>query len=329
MNLPRFVSVGEVEWGRLDELIRKAQGRPERLGAAGVRELGTRYRAVVADLARARSSFPGDPITRRLEYLALQGRQLVYDNEITRPSLRRFMGTTYWQLVRSRPKFLFAALGFLLVPALLAAAWAVIDPGAATGLVPGEFRNVLDPGEQGTDMGLTLAEEVGFSTLLAQHNVLISFMAFAFGMFWCIGTVYVLIHNGLFFGAIGGLLFQSGNGAFFLELTAAHGLLELSGTVVAAAAGLRMGWALVDPDKRPRREVLVEEARNAVLIVLGSIPMFLVAALIEGFISRRGLSAPPVAIVGVLLAGGYWLTVWRRGGASRDAQMRESALTSR
>jgi uncharacterized membrane protein SpoIIM required for sporulation len=91
-----------------------------------------------------------------------------------------------------------------------------------------------------------------------------------------------------------------------------HGVLELSLIVVTAAAGMRMGWALVDPGRRTRSRALADEARLAVLIVLGSVPWFVLAGLVEGFLTPQQPGLLVAIVVGCGLAAAYWgLVVWR------------------
>ena len=317
MNLQRFVDQREPEWRRLEELIGRAGNRPERLGGEALLELGTRYRGVVADLSLARQHFPGDPVTARLESLAVSARRLVYDSERRTRSVRTFFATRYWQLIASRPAPLFTAVGLLLVPALLALWWSYLDPASALGLVPAEFRDVLRPGPEGTDQGMSVAEQAAFSGFLISHNTQVAILAFAAGIFFGIGTAYILITNGVLLGAIAGLLFQTGNTEFFFALVAGHGVIELSAIIVAGAAGLRMGWALVDPGLDRRTEAFTREARAGVLIVLGTIPWFVVAGIIEAFASRRGIGAAPLIVLGLAVGALYWGLVVVRG-RSRD-----------
>jgi uncharacterized membrane protein SpoIIM required for sporulation len=66
-----------------------------------------------------------------------------------------------------------------------------------------------------------------------------------------------------------------------------HGFLEIMAICIAGGAGLRIGWSLIDPGDRPRSVALQEEATDAVLVVIGVIPAFAIAALIEGFVTGR------------------------------------------
>ena len=90
-------------------------------------------------------------------------------------------------------------------------------------------------------------------------------------------------------------------------------MLELSAIVVGAAAGLRMGWALVDPGLRSRSDALRDAAQGAIRMVVGTVPWFIVAGIIEAFVSRRGLPALPMAIVGIAVGATYWSLVAFQG----------------
>ena len=119
--------------------------------------------------------------------------------------------------------------------------------------MPGEYQSVTQPRAEGQDLGLAPDEEAAFSAAIFTNNIRVTLLAFAAGILVGIGTAAVLILNGVLLGAIGGLAVGAGNGRPFFELVAAHGVLELSCIVVAGAAGLRFGWALVEPGHRNAR----------------------------------------------------------------------------
>ena len=165
--------------------------------------------------------------------------------------------------MRERPALLLISALLLFGPWVLAAVWAVRDPGAASGVVPSEYRSVTEPRERGTDLGLTTDRQAAFSSEIFTNNIRVTIVAFAGGIAAGIGTAALLVYQGVLFGAITGLAIWAGNGASFFELVTAHGVLELSCIVVASAAGLRMGWALVSPGHRRRGVALAAEARVA------------------------------------------------------------------
>jgi uncharacterized membrane protein SpoIIM required for sporulation len=311
-NLDQFVSERAPTWAELEQLVTRAGGRPSRLGADGVRRIGETYRATAADLAIARRRFPGDAVVARLEQLVARSRPVVYNAPTSRTGVVAFFTTRYWQRVRERKVMLLISFLCLAVPTLLGGYWAWRDPGPASGLVPGKYQAVTQPRTPGESLGLSLDEESALASQIFTNNITVTFVAFAGGLFFGVGTLWVLLQNGLILGVVGGLAIGSGNGRPFFELVTAHGVLELSCIIVAGAAGLRMGWALIDPGNRTRGEALRTEARAAVEIILGTMPWLVVAGLVEGFLTPSGTGLDAVLAVGFSLGLIYWgLVLWR------------------
>ncbi len=247
-----------------------------------------------------------------LERLVARAHSAVYQAEPQRTTLTSFLTREYWRLIAGRPVLIAIATVLLLAPAMLAGIWAVNDPGKAGGLVPEEYQAVTQPRTDDQNLDLSLEAEIGFSTAIFTNNVRVSFLAFAGGILLGLGTAVVLVYNGTFFGAIAGLAIGAGNGGPFFELVSAHGVLELSCIIVTAAAGLRIGWALIEPGRRKRVDALVAEGKDAVAIVLGTIPWLVLAGLVEGFITPRGIGLLPAVSFGWALAGIFWgLVAWR------------------
>ena len=314
MRLDRFIAARQEAWSELEALVAQAGTRPERLGVKGVLRLGALYRRAAADLSLARTAFPGDPVERRLEKLVLRSRQLVY-GDAPRARVLAFFATGYWQRVMERPVPLLAAAALLFVPMALAAVWALDDPHAAMGVVPAEFAGAAEPGD-GPGV-LSPSEQAGLASEIFTNNIQVSLLAIAGGVLLGLGTALVLVYNGTFIGALGGLAGGAGHSEPFFTLVVPHGVLELSCIVVTAAAGLRLGWALVEPGPRSRLESARREARPAMAMVLGTIPWFVLAGLVEGFVtgSLPGLGA--AIFVGVALGAVYWTLLLWRGRQSR------------
>jgi len=312
-NLDEFVRDRAATWTQLDGLLDAAGGSPARLGADGVRRLGACYRATAADLAYARRRFPGDPIAVQLERLVGRGRQAVYNTSPRSATLREFVSHGYWRRVRERPVLLLFAIVCLMGPTLLAGYWAWRDPGPASGLVPDQYQSVTAPRTPGKDLGVSVDEQSDLAATIFTNNIRVAFFAFAGGILLGLGTVYVLVSNGILGGAVAGLAIGAGNGRPFFELVLAHGVLELSCIAVAGYAGLRLASAIVDPGFRDRGTALREEARAAVEIILGTAVWLVVAGLIEGFLTPAGKGLDVVLIVGFGLGAIFWGLVWWRG----------------
>jgi uncharacterized membrane protein SpoIIM required for sporulation len=193
----------------------------------------------------------------------------------------------------------------------LAAVWAIDDPAAALGVVPAQFQGAADPG--GGAGTLAASDEAALSSQIFTNNIRVTFLAIAGGIFAGLGTAAVTIFNGGFVGAIIGLTIENGSSGELLRLVLPHGVLELSCIVVAATAGLRIGWALVEPGTLTRGESLRREARPAMELVLGTMPWLVLAGLVEGFVSGD-LGLAGAIVLGGGLGVAYWgLVIWRGG----------------
>lgn len=310
MTLNGFLDARAGSWTELEGLLDKAGGKPDRLGADGVMRLGELYRGAAADLAVARRRFPSDPSRQRLERLVGRAAITVYEPRTDRGTIFGYLSRGYWQAIAERPVPVAAAWLMLMVPAVLAAIWAYNEPGPALAFVPEQFRAAADPP---SDAGTTAAQQAVFSSELFTNNIQVTFTAFALGITAGIGTSLLIAYQGLFLGAIAGIALEAGNGKALGEFLVPHGPLELSCIVVAGAAGLRLGWALVDPGNQTRKAALAAQGRVAVGMILGTMPWLVVAGIVEANVRSNGLPAEVLVTVGLGLFALFWSLVILRG----------------
>ena len=307
MRLADFEAEREPGWRELEELLARAHGRAGRLGADDVRRLGTRYRETAADLAHARRAFAAEPVRGRLEALVGAARVVVYAEGEARRSPRAFVTGGYWREVRALGPTLAVSLVVFLAAIGLSALWGATDPEAARGVVPSGFIDATAPPRG--NQGLSATEAAAFSGQILTNNIRVTLLCFAAGLLLGVGSLLLLASNGLIIGALLGVSGDVGTLGQVLRLVTAHGVLELSCIVVAAAAGLRLGWTIVAPGPRTRAAALGAMARPTVAVVLGTAPFLVVAGIAEGFVSPAGSGWPTVLAVGFGLGGAYWLGV--------------------
>jgi uncharacterized membrane protein SpoIIM required for sporulation len=324
-NVDEFVHDRAPAWDELTGLVDAAGTSPAKLGADRVRRLGTLYRATAADLAIARRRYPHDPLVARLDTLVQRGRQAVYHTTPRTASFREFVSHGYWRRVRERPGLLCCAILLVALPTVLAGLWAWRDPGAASGLVPTQYQSVTAPRKAGQDLGVSVDEQSSLAAEIFTNNIRVAFLAFAGGLLFGLGTVYLLIFNGIQLGAVAGLAVGAGNGKPFFELILAHGVLEMSCIAVAGYAGLRIAMANIDPGTRERGRALRDESRASVEVILGTAAWLVVAGLVEGFLTPAGKGLTVVLIVGFGLGIVYWgLVIWR-GKPARSTHLQPGA----
>jgi uncharacterized membrane protein SpoIIM required for sporulation len=153
-------------------------------------------------------------------------------------------------------------------------------------------------------------------SFITQNNIGVAFRAFAGGLPLGLITLLILFTNGMMLGSVGVLIARKGQSAGFWPSIAPHGILELTAIMVAGAAGLMLGWALLHPGDLPRGRALAAAAGDAVRLVAGTIPMFIVAGTIEGFVSFSSLPVFVKLTVAALSAVGMAYYFSRKGGAA-------------
>src|SRR5262249_23250107 len=112
-----------------------------------------------------------------------------------------------------------------------------------------------------------------------------------------LGALWVLYTNAVNAGLVGGLMVGTGHAGVFFGLISPHGVLELTAVFVAAGAGLKLGWAWIDPGPLPRTQSLANAGRVAVSIAVGLVGVLAVSGLIEAFVTPSGL--PTGARIGI------------------------------
>lgn len=302
MELERFVADRAGSWQALDQLVRTA----DRVDQTGVRRLAELHRSAAADLAFARRRYAGHPVVESLEGLVRRSRAVVYAvPPKTEGVLSEFVVAGYWQRAAAAPRLLALAAALLLVPAVVGAVWAGLDPVHAAQVLPASLRRV-DPGAPvPLDLltGLPRGVPGAGGSWGAGRALEVAVLALVGGLAAGLGTAYVLVTEGLALGVPAGLAISAGDGAGLALVSGATGLLQLASVVVVAAAGLRVGAALVDPGDQPRREALVTSARDGALVLSGTLPWLGVAAMLAAL--TRSIGPGLGAVVGVVAALGY------------------------
>jgi uncharacterized membrane protein SpoIIM required for sporulation len=301
VDLDSYIATYSREWHALETAVSRSY-RGSRAGA-DVTEMIRLYLRASSHLAEVQSRYRDPALVDYLNGLVARAHAAIYGAEARswRAALALFAGRYRAALRRTVPHILVVAA--LLFGVMLATGvWVATSPEAAAGVLPPAARDAVERTDTAVAIELGSAE---LSTFIFQNNVQVAFLAFALGITLGIGTVYVIVQNAALIGLLAGASQAAGTGHVFWALVLPHGFLELIAICIAGGAGLRIGWSLIDPGDRYRLTALGEEARDAVLVVIGVIPAFLVAALIEGFVTgRTGMPIGEIAL-GAVVATGY------------------------
>ncbi len=284
------------EWARYIELVEKGRkrGLPS-LTEEEVRAFGQLYRGVTADLARARTYGASPGLMGTVQRWAGAGHNLLY-----RTSGRVAVSLGHWVAVefpravrRFHRQVLLASL--LLFGPMLATAVAVKDRPVLGRTLAGqgmmtraETTDADDPDVRYIDV----VEGAAMPTLSARlmtNNIQVTLIAFAGGLLAGLGTLFVLINNGVRIGAVFGVYAGDDKLPIIMSFVFPHGFIELAAICIGSAAGLGLGSALLMPGRRTRRDALRERGRAFLTLLAGAVLMLVVAGLIEGFYSPSAL----------------------------------------
>jgi uncharacterized membrane protein SpoIIM required for sporulation len=304
-DLGRFQRERGPGWARLAAMLADLErpGGLRRLGMRGARRFGRLYRATAGDLVKARTERADAALLDHLNDLVARAYVFVHEppsSPLAR--LRSFLLRGFPRLVRREIGAVLLSAGLLVGGAGLGAVAMLADPdGARVALIPdGHRERTPDERVAGEAAGGHRPEQATvFSSWLFTHNIRVSFLVFALGMTAGVGTVLVLLANGLPLGALAVQYHQAGQGLFFWAWILPHGIPELSAIALAGAAGLVLGRALWMPGRRRRGQALREDAPRAVQLVLGAMPILVVAGFVEGTVSQLH---PPTLAFGTKLA---------------------------
>lgn len=318
MDLDRFLAENQASWQRLAELVKRARRGVHRLSVAEADEMLGLYQSVSGNLSYARTYLRHAGLVLHLSDLVGRASAAIYGtrSRSLRGFLRFFtmsMPAALWHIRRT---IAVCALVFIGV-AGASGIWVANDRDAQNTVIDDEAKQALVDSEFADYY--TSEGAAAFAGHVFLNNVLVSFYAFAAGAVGGFLTFLVLVNEGLRFGTYVGVFASVGQLGKFFGLVLPHGLLELSAVWVAAAAGLRLPWTLVDPGDRTRGAALVEEGRRVIVVVTAVVFALGIAGAIEGFITGHvGVTAVRVGIGVVAEAAAIsYVVVWGRRAASR------------
>ena len=303
MTVNEFIQLREADWKRLEQLIGQRRAvRP--LTAQEVHELGILYRAVASDLALARRDYREQRVTLFLNQLMTRTHSFIYQQDTNDfRQFIRYFSQRIPQAFRQMATFILLAFLLFIVPAIVGYRLTLTNPDTADILGLGPEREILADHDTWTD--IPIEERPYASAFIMSNNIRIAILAFAGGLAFGLFTIYILTFNGLMIGAVLGLAAHFDMGHSLVEFIVAHGVIELSVIFIAGGAGLHLGWALLNPGAYTRRDALSVAARRAVPLAAISVPLLIIAGLIEGFISPSQI--PFIAHVAVGLLSGILL----------------------
>ncbi len=303
-------------------------------------ELVAEFRALGRDLALARALMPGTRLTRQLENLFYHAHETVYRRPVrTTARLREVLRHDLPRSVAAMRGCIQATASLFLASAL--AGWLMIElsPELISLFASAAMIDGVQRGELWTEGLLNVVPSSILSFAIMTNNITVTFTAFALGAFYGLGTIYIMVLNGVMLGAVFAYTARYDLHGELFRFVVAHGVVELSVICIAGAAGLQMGRALVDPGRRARLEAFRQAVAQAGHLLPAVVLLLIGAGLIEGYISpdprytlttRVAVGVSYAVLMWLLLSGRLWrpLTGFRWDEAAASPYTRRMRRSS-
>lgn len=265
-------------------------------------DLASYYIQLTNDLSYAQTYYPESKTLLYLNSLASQAHQKIYITK--RESKNKIV--SFWRdefplFFRQYHKTLLHTF-LIFMAAVLIGVVSTLNDDSFVRLILGDgyVNMTIENIEKGEPMAVYKSgSSVGSFLGITINNIRVAIIAFAFGIFFSVGTIYVLFSNGIMLGAFITFFYNYG----ILEKTSTvwlHGTIEISVIVIAGCAGLVMGNSFLFPKTYSRRVAFMKGAKDGLKIVVSTIPFFIIAGFIEGFITRYGEQMPWFLAYGII-----------------------------
>jgi uncharacterized membrane protein SpoIIM required for sporulation len=294
VDLKRFIERERAVWNELDEMLTRIENAPRlRLTLEEAQRLYYLYERAGAGLAKI-STFAAEPaLVQSLESLLARAYSNLGEgrSRLETFSIGRWLMRTFPQTFRNRIQFFFAALALTVLGAILGGAAVKFDPDAKSAIVP--FPKLLeDPAarvkEEESRPNPALANAKSrFSATLITNNTRVSILALTLGATWGIGTVILLMYNGMILGAIIFDYVRAGQSIFLIGWLLPHGAIEIPAILIAGQAGLLLGQALIGWNSKESVSERLRSISGAIVTLISGTALLLIwAGLIEAFFSQ-------------------------------------------
>ncbi len=288
-----FVTKKRETWEQLGAIITRASGRSgtRRLSREELLAAGPLYRRVCSDLAYARAHNVGGDLAAHLNDLVGQAHALLYGMEAGGQRARailQFYLFDFPALLQRRLRYFLAAMGITFLGAFYAYWFVTAYPAQSDVFIPPQMKASVEQWKQGAVKHDSSAE---FSGALFTNNQRVGLIAYASGIAAGVPTCYLLFTNGSTIGALAAevtIVHQHGK---LWPGILPHGIAELTAIFICGAAGLLLGGALLFPGPYHRADAFRRAGLDSIYLVLGSIPLFIFAGIVEGMFSHLGLAA--------------------------------------
>jgi len=310
----RWLEKRKPHWGKLESLLNQcARSGLKSLSRSDLQDLSLLYRQIAADLAALREDPGSVHFARYINQLLVRAHNTIYSGRRASPwAIFSFFLDSYPAAFRRNLRQCLLAFLIFALSGLVGAVLTYQNPDFKVKILGPQMVETIERRQMWTHSIVGIKPLA--SSAIMTNNMSVAFTTFALGITAGLGTVYMMVFNGLLIGVIGVACWMSGMSLQLWSFVAPHGVLELPAIFIAGGAGFRVAQGLLFPGVLPRRDSLARAGSEAVQLLLGTIPILIIAGLIEAFVSPTGLPIPlkfSMAAALFVLLGTYLLGMSR------------------
>lgn len=308
MREQEFVERKEKDWIRLNELTLKAEITPRALSQDELLEAFQLYRSVSNDLSYVQTHSANRELITFLNNLVLSAYRAFY----------RHPKRSFWSVLRDAlataartgrefKVFFFASALIFIFASIFSFVATEVSPEIRS-ILRGPMKEITDDWAQGQIPQTTGSRGILATAFYAGNNPRVAIIATAVGLSTLgLGSAYMLWANGEMLGVVSQATFETGRMLWFLTWIFPHGATELQGAFWAGAAGLLLGWALINPGRYSRIDSLKKRGKSALILAAIGITQMYIAAPFEGFFSFNAAVPDILKLLAGLLITLFWI----------------------
>ncbi len=305
MNEATFIKQNKKKWEEFEQHLKKNHN----ISADKLAEL---YIKIMDDLAFSRTHFGNGNLTNYLNSLGSNLHLSIYKNK--KEDSNRIIN--FWK--HELPLVMADSLKYVLISFLIFSVSIAIGALSAAHdetfvrLILGDdyVNETLANIERGDPMAIY--KQMGQTEMflgITFNNIRVSFFVFVAGLFTAFASGFILFQNGVMLGAFQYFFYQKGLLVTSVLTIWIHGTLEISAIILAGAAGIIMGNGLVFPGTYSRLESFRRAARQGLKIIVGLVPIFILAGFLEGFVTRM-TGMPDVFKIAIILGSAIFVFIY-------------------
>ncbi|SHN31162.1 stage II sporulation protein M [Gracilibacillus kekensis] len=300
MQINQFIKQNRSDWEQLEILTTNLQKKKT---YQVIEEFQHTYQKVARQLSYSQTYFPDEDVTHYLNEIVAKAHNVLYQSQQSSwKQAYHFFSSKFVGLLLEQWKAIIIAMLLFFIGGLASFITVIDNPAHLHGILPEEMVQSVEPESLGENPQAVDAPVM--SVEIMTNNIRVAILAFAGGITFGILTVYVLIYNGILIGALAGLFWNYSNSYSFWAYIVPHGIIELLAIFIAGGAGLLMGYKIFVPGKYSRGYQLKVQTVRSVQLLLGTIPLFVIAGIIEGYITPADISLEMKYLVAIITAVG-------------------------